>query len=190
MPTLLVWVCVMQAGRAEEANLAGGHFSMLASCLLHTAKLLRQAVAAAVPTADSNVFASFAVRMNSWVSAAARALRLLPLLAAAGDAVRQRPHAAWGLETAAAAADVCEGFAADAAVACSSWLERLAARPLAVQQLRHNVPALRNALWELHTASCRMVQRHAKLHLTPAIDVTLVSAWKLLALTGEPLQSR
>lgn len=60
----------------------------------------------------------------------------------------------------------------------------------ATEQLQGDVPALLNALWELHTASCRSVQRYPTFHFTAALTKTLSAARQILSATGDPVQSR
>ncbi len=184
----------MQKGCLKEPReaMAGSCVGRLATCASHMAKLLRFAVWEMPPAAGSDAFAAFAQRATECVVAAVRSLRLLPLLDAAADAICQcqQPDATWGMEMAAAAARECETLAADAAVTCSWRVKQLPEGTNATQQLPCDAAALLEALWELHTASCRRVQRQPALRLSPAVCLTLYEAWQPIAAAGDPLHSR
>lgn len=180
----------LQADQASEAGVPGDTSAILATCLCQVSKLLRYRIMALLQAAGSEAFAGFAQHATSWIGAAVSSLRLLPLLDATAGVMRQRQQAAWVLAAVTAAISECMHLAVGISVSFSLWAERLEGHPQAAQQLLHDTPTVLNALWDLHTAGCRAVQRDAAKELTPLINTTLLVARQLLAITGDPQHCR
>ncbi len=179
----------MQAGGPEIADMLSLGSTMLSTSVRRMLGVVRHAAEVSLVPEHSGVLAA-PEQASSWGCAAAASLRLLPSLSAAADAMHQHSEAAAALEAATAAACECENFAADAAIACFLWAEKLAEHPPAAEQLRRDAPALLDALWGLHTAVCRLIHQQAALEFSTGISMSLFAAWELVLATGDQQDCR